>query len=108
HGAGAGDDANLNLPLALGSGDEIFLAAINDGLARIQSHDPSALLLSLGFDAFVDDPLSGLKVSTDGFCAAGAAIGGVDTPTVLIQEGGYQCDALGRNLTAFLEGFGRD
>jgi len=104
----AGEDANLNLPLALGSGDDIFLAAINNGLARIQSQDPGALLLSLGFDAFVDDPLSGLKVSTDGFRAAGAAIGGLDTPTVLIQEGGYQCEALGRNLTAFLEGFGRD
>ena len=107
HGTGAGEDANLNLPLTLGSGDEIFLAAITDGLAKVQRHDPGALLLSLGFDAFKDDPLSGLKVSTDGFRAAGSAIGGVDLPTVLIQEGGYQCDALGRNLTAFLEGFGR-
>ena len=107
-GAGPGEDANLNLPLTLGGGDDVFLAAINDGLAKIQRHDPGAVLLSLGFDAFVDDPLSGLKVSTDGFRAAGAAIGGLDLPTVLIQEGGYQCDALGRNLTAFLEGFGRD
>ena len=106
-GVGAGEDANLNLPLAMGSGDDVFLAAINHGLAKIQSYDPGALLLSLGFDAFKDDPLSGLKVSTDGFRAAGGAIGGLDQPIVLIQEGGYQCDALGRNLTAFLEGFNR-
>ena len=27
-------------------------------------------------------------------------------PTVIVQEGGYLCDALGDNLTAFLTGFG--
>ena len=70
-GAGDGEGANLNLPLVPGSGDETFLAAIADGLAGVRAHDPGALLISLGFDAFKDDPLSGLTVSTDGFRAAG-------------------------------------
>ena len=106
-GAGEGEGANLNLPLAPGSGDEAFIAAINDGLTSIRAHDPGALLVSLGFDAFKDDPLSGLEVSGEGFRAAGAAAGALDRPTVLIQEGGYDCATLGANLTAFLEGFGR-
>jgi acetoin utilization deacetylase AcuC-like enzyme len=27
-------------------------------------------------------------------------------PSVIVQEGGYLCDELGDNLTAFLTGFG--
>ena len=40
-----------------------------------------------------------------GFAAAGAAIAGLGAPPVLIQEGGYDCQTLGRNLMAFLAGF---
>ncbi len=29
----------------------------------------------------------------------------LDQPTVLVQEGGYLCDALPRNLVAFLAAF---
>ncbi|HWK43075.1 MAG TPA: hypothetical protein VNT30_00035 [Stellaceae bacterium] len=35
----------------------------------------------------------------------GARIGALGLPTVLIQEGGYAVDALGRNLSSFLAGF---
>ena len=36
-----------------------------------------------------------------------AAVGTLDRPTVLIQDGGDDCATPGANLTAFLEGFGR-
>ncbi len=108
HGAGAGEGANLNLPLALGTGDDVYLAAIGRGLDAIRAHGAEALLISLGFDAYQDDPLSGLKVTTEGFRAAGRAIGALDAPTVLVQEGGYDCAMLGTNLVAFLDGLGRD
>ena len=108
HGAGAGEGANLNLPLALGTGDDVYLAAIGRGLDAIRAHGAEALLISLGFDAYQDDPLSGLKVTTEGFRAAGRATGALDAPTVLVQEGGYDCATLGTNLVAFLDGLGRD
>ncbi len=106
-GIGAGEGANLNLPLALGTGDDVYLAAIGRGLDAVREHGAAALLISLGYDAYKDDPLSGLKVTTEGFRAAGRAIGALDAPTVLIQEGGYDCATLGANLAAFLDGFGR-
>ncbi|MCZ6604986.1 MAG: histone deacetylase family protein [Alphaproteobacteria bacterium] len=104
-GAGAGEDANLNLPVALGAGNDAYIAAINDGCAKIRAFQPEAVLVSLGFDAYEGDPLSPLKVTSGGFEAAGKAIAALATPTVLIQEGGYDCQTLGRNLMAYLTGF---
>ena len=104
-GEGAGEGANLNLPIDLGEGDDAYMAAIERGVAAIRAYQPEALLISLGFDAYVDDPLSPLTVTSGGFAAAGAAVAGLGTPCVLIQEGGYDCKTLGRNLTAFLSGF---
>lgn len=103
-GAGAGEGYNINVPLPHGSGDDVWLAAIRDGLARIAAFAPVALVVSLGLDASAEDPIGALKVSTDGFRQAGAHIAAAGHRTVLIQEGGYLCEALPRNLTAFLAG----
>jgi len=63
-------------------------------------------VVALGLDPFEGDPFGGLSVSTDGFARIGEAIASLDLPTVIVQEGGYLCDELGENLTAFLTGFG--
>ncbi len=104
-GAGAGLGANLNLPLAPGSGDAPFLAALERGMAAIRAHAPGALLVSLGFDAFENDPIGCLKVTTPGFGEVARRIAALGLPTTLVQEGGYDCDGLGPNLTSFLAGF---
>ena len=104
-GEGDGEGYNLNLPLVRGSGDEAYLGAIEKGLERISKHDAAALVVSLGLDAAEDDPVGILSVSTDGFRSAAALISSFGLPTLLVQEGGYPCDALGVNLAAFLEAF---
>jgi acetoin utilization deacetylase AcuC-like enzyme len=101
-GAGDGVGFNLNLPLAHGSGDEAFVAAIRAGLNRIEAYVPDVLLVALGLDAFGGDPLSVLTVTTDGFRRAGEAVGRFRGPVGMLQEGGYPCPELGDNLTAFL------
>ena len=63
------------------------------------------LVVALGLDASVDDPLAFLAVSTDGFRRIGARLGELALPTVLIQEGGYVSPVLGDNLEAVLAGF---
>ena len=108
-GAGAGAGCNMNLPLARGSGDESFLAALDTALARIADYAPGALVVALGLDAFEGDPFGGLRVSTDGFGEVGRRIASrLALPTLLVQEGGYLCDGLGDNLASFLQGFGVD
>jgi acetoin utilization deacetylase AcuC-like enzyme len=104
-GAGAGEGYNLNIPLAHGLGDDAFVAAIEHGLGRIKEFAPTALVLALGLDASEHDPIGALKVTTEGFSRAATLIADADLPTAIVQEGGYLCDALPRNLAAFLAAF---
>lgn len=97
---------NLNLPLARKTADEGFLEALDAGIRRINAFAPGALVVALGLDAFEGDPFGGLSVTTPGFAHIGEAIARLRLPTVIVQEGGYLCDALGDNLTSFLTGFG--
>jgi acetoin utilization deacetylase AcuC-like enzyme len=105
-GEGAGKGANLNLPLTIGSDDTTWLDAIATGIAAVKRFDPQALVVSLGFDASVHEPLNALSVSDDGFARAGALIAALRLRTLLVQEGGYAVDHLGKLLTRFLDGFG--
>lgn len=104
-GEGPGLGYNLNLPLPRKSGDEDFLAALDAAFKRIRAFAPEALVVALGLDPFEGDPFGGLSVTTPGFSRIGEAIGKLGLPTVIVQEGGYLCDALSDNLVAFLTGF---
>ncbi|HTR86782.1 MAG TPA: histone deacetylase family protein [Reyranella sp.] len=104
-GDGAGMGFNLNLPQPMGSPDSVWLAAGDKALARIREFAPTALVVALGLDASESDPLQGLKVTGAGFHAMARKIASLGLPTVLVQEGGYLSDDLGRNLAQFLSGF---
>ena len=104
-GEGAGTGYNLNLPQPLGSPDAPWLAAGDKALTRIREFAPTALVVALGLDASESDPLQGLKITGAGFHAMAKKIAGLGLPTVLVQEGGYLSDDLGRNLVQFLAGF---
>ena len=82
-----------------------FLEALAAGIRRIEAFAPGALVVALGLDAFEGDPFGGLSVTTPGFARIGEAIARLGLPTVIVQEGGYLCDALSDNLTSFLTGF---
>ncbi|NKE47620.1 histone deacetylase family protein [Roseomonas frigidaquae] len=105
-GAGPGTGCNLNLPLAQGSGDAEWLAAIGTGLTAIRNFGADALVVSLGFDASEHEPLGFLRVTEDGFSQAGALIAAARLPSAIIQEGGYNVELLGRLLERFIIGWG--
>ena len=106
---GAGG-ANRNLPLAPGSGDEPWVAAVQELSWWAATFEPAALVVALGVDAAAGDPESPLAVTADGFRAAGAALGALGLPTVVVQEGGYDVRTIGALVRAALEGIasGRD
>lgn len=104
-GAGPGLGYNVNLPLTHGMGNDDYMAALETSFGRIDAFQPDALVLALGLDAYYGDPLAALALTTAGFERMGAAIGALGLPTVIVQEGGYLCDALGDNAAAFLDGF---
>jgi len=105
-GAGVGQGFNLNFPLPIGSGDVVWLAALANGLDAIRAFRPDVLVVSLGFDASEHEPLRALAVTADGFAQAGERIGGLNIPTAIIQEGGYNTELLGALLARFIIGFG--
>ncbi|TPL85517.1 histone deacetylase family protein [Mesorhizobium sp. B2-3-14] len=105
-GEGPGLGYNFNLPLPRKSADAAFLEALGVAFQRIRAFSPDVLVVALGLDAFEGDPFGGLSVTTPGFSRIGEAIAGLGLPAVIVQEGGYLCDELGDNLTAFLTGLG--
>jgi acetoin utilization deacetylase AcuC-like enzyme len=102
-GSGAGQDANRNLPLAPGTGDAGWLAAVAALCGEVRQRGAEALVVSLGLDAAAADPESPLQVTGEAYRRAGELIGGLG-PAVLIQEGGYDLPSLGMLAVAALAG----
>jgi acetoin utilization deacetylase AcuC-like enzyme len=103
-GSGPGAGANRNLPLAPGSGDEQWLDAVGRLATWARDRDARALVVALGVDAAAGDPESPLRVSAAGFRTAGRTLGELGLPTVVVQEGGYDLEAIGQLVSEALAG----
>jgi acetoin utilization deacetylase AcuC-like enzyme len=104
-GSGAGAGATLNVPLPPETGDERWLDGVRALADAVAAHGSSGLVVSLGVDAAADDPESPLRVTAEGYGAAGALLAGVGLKTVVVQEGGYHLESLGGLVRAFLAAF---
>jgi acetoin utilization deacetylase AcuC-like enzyme len=104
-GARAGEGANLNLCLPRGSADAPFVLELDRALQAITLWGADTLVLALGLDAYEGDPFAGLAVTTQGFARIGQDIAALGLQTLIVQEGGYLCPALGQNLAAVLKAF---
>ena len=105
-GDGPGAGANLNLPLPLGTTGDRFLQDLATGLDAVSAFDPEYVVVSLGVDPAEGDPTAGLCLTTADFGAVGAAIGAMDRPLLVVQEGGYQLHRVGADVLAVLDGIG--
>ena len=104
-GAGAGVGANLNLPLPRGTGFGVWSQALHTALQAIAKFGADALVVSLGMDTFVGDPISGFTLETADYAAVGQRIAQAGLPTVFVFEGGYAVREVGVNAVNVLEGF---
>ena len=105
-GAKRGAGFNVNVPMPEGTGDDVYLVALDDVLDRVRGFSPDVLVVALGLDASEHDghhPF--FRISTDGFARITGRLAALELPTVLIQEGGYVSDFLGANIAAALQGF---
>lgn len=103
-GSSDGAGWNLNLPIERGAGVETWERALDTALEHIADSSIDALVVALGVDTYVGDPLGTFHLDADDFRRAGRRIATLDRPSVIVQEGGYAADALGRNVAAFLSG----
>ena len=106
-GEGDGLGFNLNLPLPAGTPPGEWFSALEVACERVERHRPDALVVSLGLDTFVDDPISKFELRADDFSTLGARLRRLDLPTVLILEGGYAVAGLGVNAANVLDAFDR-
>jgi acetoin utilization deacetylase AcuC-like enzyme len=99
-GRGKGDGYTLNIPLGAGAGDADFRAAFEHKvIPALNAFQPEIILISAGFDAHADDPLSETCASSGLFgeltrkvkaCAETHCSGRI----VSVLEGGYDLAAL--------------
>lgn len=102
---GAGNIVNISLPP--GSGDQVIGAVVPQLIEpTVRRHRPDFLLVSLGFDAFWNDPLASLRYSIGGAytsllrTACELANELCDGRIVVALEGGYDLGALAHGADA--------
>jgi acetoin utilization deacetylase AcuC-like enzyme len=97
-GSGGPDEGNattLNVPLAAGSGDDVFLDAFElNVMPALRGFAPDLLLVSAGFDAAATDPIGGLELTGEAFAALTARSLTVSERVAFVLEGGYDVRAL--------------
>jgi len=105
-GPGEGDETTVNVPLPAGSGDEDYLRAFDRVVEpAVRAFEPELVLVSAGFDAHVDDPLAGMRVTADGFRELAFRSTALAPRVSAVLEGGYNPAALPGLVAAALEGF---
>ncbi len=111
-GSGAGKGFTLNIPLAAGAGDEEYDRAYATIVQpALEAFAPDVLLISAGFDIWINDPLAGMRVTRGGITriltrlrdAAEATCG---SRVMLVTEGGYDLPGLTAGVEAVFEVFG--
>ena len=105
-GEGAGTGTTLNLPLPRGSEWAAYSPALERALEAIGAWGAKFLIVSFGADTCAGDPISHFALTRSDFAVLGSAIAGYGLPTLVVMEGGYAVDELGRNVAAFLGPFG--
>ena len=105
-GSGHGQGFTVNMPLEAGATDadhERIYTTI--AVPVLRQFKPDLLLVSAGLDSFQDDPLGGMRVTTDGFARLTSLLVDVadeccDGRIVAVTEGGYDLTGLAGCLRA--------
>ena len=109
-GEGDGEGATLNVPFSAGCGDAEYLLAVEEAFAPLLARfDPDLLLVSAGFDAHRHDPISRMRLSTEGYALLTdrlrAAAERTGAPLAFVLEGGYGLDTLAEGVATVHETF---
>ena len=110
-GAGRGRGYSVNIPLYPYTSDEVYLWAFRQIVPRLlAAFRPDVLVTQLGIDTHVLDPITHLRLTTQGFAEAVGEFGKIAVPAWLaLGGGGYDLQAVSRAWTlAFGQMAGQD
>ncbi len=103
-GEGKGKGYTINVPLPPGSGDEIFMDAIESFLPIAKQFKPDIVAVSAGFDAHQYDLLLDLRLSLNAFYNVGIMLSENFDNIFATLEGGYNIEMFPKCLYNFLDG----
>ena len=111
-GTGSEDETGagniVNLPLASGSGSELFRRGIEKAvLPALEKFEPDLIVISAGFDGHARDPLANIRLEEEDFEWVTANLVNIageycNGRIVSSLEGGYDLTALSSSVTAHL------
>jgi acetoin utilization deacetylase AcuC-like enzyme len=107
-GKGKGSGYNVNIPLPYGTGDHVYLSALEEIVTPITyQYEPEFILVSAGFDAHYSDPVGNLSLSASCMKKTYGKIADLASKTrrkrlVCVLEGGYNLKMIGRLATSAL------
>lgn len=90
-----------NWPVAPHTPRATHLAALRASLDAVVSFAPDLILVSAGFDAYRDDPITEMTLEVEDFATIGRWVGETGHATAAVLEGGYSND-LALLIDAFL------
>lgn len=109
-GRGNGKGFNLNLPFPPYTGEEAYILAILDiVIPLISRFKPGLILVSAGYDAHIEDPLSLLKLGDSSYYKITYLISYMSRiycggKLGLVLEGGYNCGSVSRSVVKTILG----
>jgi len=104
-GDGAGDGTTINIPLPPGATGDVYLRALDEiVMPALETFGPAWLIISAGFDAHRDDPITDLGLSSGDFALMTSRLIAAVPPgrRLVVLEGGYDLKALTLCTTAVL------
>ena len=108
-GSSTGKGYTINVPLPPGTGDEEYLRAFREKLVpAAESFRPEMVLISAGFDAHLDDPLSAMTVTDDGFAELTEIVKSIaekhsQGKLISVLEGGYHLTSMPASVATHLK-----
>jgi acetoin utilization deacetylase AcuC-like enzyme len=99
-GVGMGTGLTVNIPLPAGSGDDNYATVFEQIVWPVaERFAPQLILVSVGFDAYWDDPLAGMALTLGGYSHLAQEVIRMaqrycEGRIVFVLEGGYNLDAL--------------
>ncbi len=96
-GSGLGQGSSINVPMPVGSGDSDYLRVFEAVVRPLHSQfRPRHIIVECGFDAHHQDPIGGMRLSSQGYHLLGQGLLSLQNKgLVLTLEGGYNAKSIG-------------
>lgn len=93
-GEGEGKGASINIPLPVGTYDEIYYQAFEKVVMPVaRAVSPDVVVLELGMDALAGDPLAHLNLTNNTYADIVADVVELEKPVLAVGGGGYNSAA---------------